>query len=122
MKLKVLLDENMEPEYQAALRRLYPEIDVLAVGDPNAPPKRTLDPEILRYVDQSQRVLVTKNRRSIIEQHLPAHLVDGGQTWGIFWVRPETSFRGLAEEIHMIWENSEAEEWINRHPTVPYFT
>ncbi len=121
MQLRLLFDENMDPAYKAAVLRLYPGIDVLAVGDPEAPPKGTLDPEILLFLDQSQRLLVTNNRRSIIEQHLPAHLGAGGQSWGIFWVRRGTTFRELAEELHLIWENSEAEDWTGRYLTLPYF-
>ena len=122
MKLKMLLDENMEPGYRAVLQHLYPEIDVVAVGDPGTPPKQTSDPEILRFVAQNRRVLVTKNRKSIIAKHLPDHLAEGGQTWGIFLVRKDISFPRLAEELHVIWENSDAEEWIDRILKLPYFT
>ena len=36
--------------------RRCPTIDVLRVGDANAPPLGTLDPEVLLYVEKTQRI------------------------------------------------------------------
>lgn len=33
--------------------------------------------------------------------------------WGLPWIRPITKMEKLAEELTLIWEASEAEEWIN---------
>ncbi|MCG9891318.1 MAG: DUF5615 family PIN-like protein [Thermosynechococcaceae cyanobacterium MS004] len=71
MKVKFLLDENLPPRLKTALLRLNPQIDVLRVGEPSAPPNETLDPEILIYLEASQRLLVTDNRSS-----MPGHLTD----------------------------------------------
>jgi hypothetical protein len=47
MTLQYLMDENVDPVYALQLRRRQPDLVVWAVGEPNAPPKSTLDPEIL---------------------------------------------------------------------------
>ncbi len=46
-------------------------------------------------------------------EHLTEYWHKNQQMWGLFWVRPKTPMRELAEELVMIWETSEAEEWIN---------
>lgn len=67
--------------------RLNPAIDILRVGDSDAPSLGTLDPDILRYLELSQRLLVTDNRKSI-PGHLEEHWAAGGHIWGLLWLRP----------------------------------
>jgi hypothetical protein len=86
VKVRFLLDENLSPRLKVAVLRLNPAIDILRVGEPNAPPLGTLDPDVLRYLELSQRLLVTDNRTSMPE-HLEAHWAEGGHIWGLFWVR-----------------------------------
>jgi hypothetical protein len=43
MQIKYLMDENLAPIYQIQLRRQEPDLVVWAIGDPNTPPKGTLD-------------------------------------------------------------------------------
>jgi len=87
VKVRFLLDENLPPRLKVAILRFNPAIDVLRVGDPETPPLGTLDPEILRYLERSQRLLVTNNRTSM-PQHLEAHWATNGRIWGLFWLRP----------------------------------
>ena len=61
MKVRFLLDENLSPRLKVALLRLNPIVDVVRVGDPDAPPLGTRDPDVLRYLETSQRLLVTSN-------------------------------------------------------------
>jgi len=61
MKVRFLLDENLSPRLKAALLRLSPTLDVVRVGDPGAPSLGTLDLDVLRYLELSQRILVTSN-------------------------------------------------------------
>lgn len=120
MKIRFLLDENLSPRLKAALKRLDVQIDVLRVGDKGAPPLRTLDPDILRYLATTQRLLVTDNR-STIPDHLDEHYAAGGSShWGIVWVRPGISMGQVVDELYMIWSASEAEEWIDRLDWIPF--
>ena len=119
MKVKFILDENLSPRLKIAVLRLNPEIDILRVGDENAPKLGTLDPDVLIYLGISQRLLITDNRTS-----MPEHLKDYWQTaqkmWGLLWVRPTTTMGKLAEELILIWETSQAEEWINVIDWIPF--
>ncbi|GJD21042.1 hypothetical protein RIVM261_059980 [Rivularia sp. IAM M-261] len=89
MKVRFLLDENLAPRLKVALLRLNPQIDILRVGEPDAPELGTLDPDVLRYLELSQRLLVTDNRASM-PGHLEEHWNVGGHIWGLLWIRPKT--------------------------------
>lgn len=119
MKVRFLLDENISPRTKLALLRLGPDIDVVRVGDPGAPLLGTIDPDILSYLDKSQRLLVTDNRTSM-PAHLQSHWAADGHLWGVLWVRPRTSVGRLAQELYLIWDASEAHEWIDRLEWVPF--
>jgi hypothetical protein len=56
------VDENLQRAIVTGVRHYNSTIDVLHVGDANAPPIGTLDPDILDYCSQTQRILVTENR------------------------------------------------------------
>ncbi|MEM7130692.1 MAG: DUF5615 family PIN-like protein [Chloroflexota bacterium] len=118
MKIRYLLDENLPPRIKLGVQRIEQQIDVLRVGDPDVPPLQTKDPEILHYLELSQRILVTRDRAS-----MPGHLQDfwaeGDQLWGILLVRPHTSTGRLIQELHFIWEASEAEEWRDKVDWIP---
>ena len=113
MKLRFLIDENLSLRLKATLNRHYPSIDVLRVGDEGAPAFGTLDPDILHYLEASQRTLITDNRASM-PGHISDHEAIGGRHWGIFSVRKNAPFGPLAELLALYWEATEAEEWIDR--------
>jgi len=119
MKVRFLLDENEPPRLKAGLLRFNPTIDVLRIGEPGAPSLGTPDLDMLRYLEVSQRILVTSNRTSM-PAHLEAHWAAGGHLWGLFWVRPRTPISRLAQDLYLVWEASEAEEWIDRLDWIPF--
>jgi hypothetical protein len=118
MKVRFLLDENLPPRLKLAVFRLNPEIDILRVGDEATPSLGTLDPEILVYLQQSQRILLTDNRKSMPE-HIEAHWANDGFIWGLFWLRPKATVREIADDLILIWETTEAEEWKNQLIWIP---
>jgi hypothetical protein len=61
MKLQYLFDEHMTPRLKAALLRLDPSIAVASIGDLDMPALGTKDPEILRFVEQHQQILVAQD-------------------------------------------------------------
>ncbi|MDI6793523.1 MAG: DUF5615 family PIN-like protein [bacterium] len=119
MKVRFLLDETESPRLKAALLRLNHDIDVVRVGEPGAPQLGTPDPDVLRYLELSQRVLVTSNRTSM-PAHIETHWTAGGHLWGLFWVRSGTPIGRLAQDLYLVWEASEAEEWIDRLEWIPF--
>jgi hypothetical protein len=118
VKLRLLLDENLSPVLREALRRHDPSVDVLRVGDVGAPPLGTPDPEILIYLEQHQRALITDNRASI-PGHVLDHIATGGQHWGIFTLRPRAALADIIEALILLWEASSADEWQNAMRWIP---
>lgn len=119
MKIRFLLDENLSPQLTIAVLNLNSAIDILRVGDSNTPPLATPDPDILVYLELSQRLLVTNNRKSM-PGHLQAHWENERHIWGLLWLRSEVTLGRLAAELWMIWETSEAEEWIDKTDWIPF--
>jgi hypothetical protein len=118
MKPRFLLDEHVSRAVQRQLRRLEPQIEVLAVGDTDAPPKGTLDPDILTWIEANHYILVTENR-STIPGYLADHYAAERHVPGIFWIRPHTSLGRVAEELYLIWFASTAEEYQDRTLFIP---
>ena len=107
--IRYLLDENMPHAIQHQLLRIEPKMDVLVMGASGAPPLGTSDPDILRYIEQVGRILVTRNRHTMPD-HLRDHLHAGHHVPGIFVVTPGLSLGVVIRELHLIWGASEAEE------------
>jgi hypothetical protein len=118
MKVRFLLDENLCPRIKLALRHHDPTIDVLRVGDSSTPSLGTLDPDILHYLDSSQHLLVTDNRRTM-PTHAAEYFAGGGHHWGVFLVDAHTPIGRIAEAMYLLWVASEAEEWVDQEQWLP---
>jgi len=66
---RLLLDEHVAQLYREQLRRRDPAPTVWQIGDEGAPPKGTLDPELLLWCEANDYSLVTSNRASML-RHL----------------------------------------------------
>ena len=110
MKPRFLLDEHVDRAVQCQLRRLDSQIEVLAIGDPEAPPPGTPDPEILVWLEQRGYLLVTANR-STMPVHFAAHVEMGHHLPGIIWLRPGITLGRIIDELFLIWTASTAEEY-----------
>ncbi len=119
MKVRLLLDENLSPRLIRMLRGVASTADVLRVGDPQAPALGTKDPELLVYLDSAGRLLVTLNRSSM-NAHLENHLAAGGHTWGVVWIRKRSRIQHVVEDLALMLEASEAEEWRDRTDEIPF--
>ena len=96
--IKYLTDENVDLVYMKQIRRREPEIVVRAVGEPTAPPKGTLDPEILEWCEINQFVLVTNNRTSM-PPHLTNHPKEGRHIPGILILSANMSIGAIIDEL-----------------------
>ncbi len=120
MKVRFLLDENMSKDIVVALLRHNAEIDILRVGDEGAPLLGTLDPDILRFCEAEQRAIVTDNRHTM-PGHMADHLRAGGHICGVFKTRRQKAPLGrVIATLILIWEASEAEEYIDRQVWIPW--
>jgi hypothetical protein len=119
MKPRFLLDEHISRAIQRQLRRLEPQIEILMMGDPDAPPKGILDPELLIWLEANHYSLITENR-STMPLHLVEHYEAGRHIPGILWIRPNASLGRIIEELYLIWAASTAEEYQDRTLFIPW--
>jgi hypothetical protein len=110
MKIKFLLDEHMPLMLKTLVAGKDEAVDTLRVGDKGAPRLGAEDPDILDYLEESDRTLITRNRATM-GRHAEQHLAKGGHFYGVFRVRPDTSMNQLAEEMYLLWYASDADEW-----------
>jgi len=85
---------------------------VWVIGDPAAPKRGTLDPEILLWCQANHFSLVTRNRRSM-PVHLRDHLAAGLYVPGIFILNPGMTMGETVDELVLIWEASEPKEYVD---------
>ncbi|MEC4983939.1 MAG: DUF5615 family PIN-like protein [Oscillatoria sp. PMC 1068.18] len=118
MSIQYLIDENLPPLYQEQLRRYLPQTTVLMVGDPDAPAKGTLDPEILLWCEQNNFILLTNNRRSM-PVHLTEHLEQNHQSPGIFVLRKKFTIGEIINNLVFIAEAGDESDYQNRITHIP---
>lgn len=117
-KPEFLFDECTDPDVVTALRRLEPAIGIIRVGDQGAPPRSTLDPEMLLAAESLGRVLVTNDRRTM-PGHLIAHFLAGRHTAGVILLREGFAIGRYARSILDQWAATTADEWIDRTTYLP---
>lgn len=117
-RLRFLLDEHVPHSIQDQLLRLSPDIDVLAIGQPGAPSKNTLDPDILCWIEQTGYILVTGNRRTI-PTHLQIHFEAGRHIPGVLFLRRGAFLGQVIEDLFLLWATSESEEFQDRMLFIP---
>jgi Domain of unknown function (DUF5615) len=108
--MRYLLDEHIAPAYRAQLLRAVPDLEVWIIGDPGAPPRGTLDPDILIWCEEHDFVLVTNNRKSM-PRHLADHLALGRHMPGILVTNPALSIGELLDELVLIAGASDENEY-----------
>jgi hypothetical protein len=118
MTLKYLIDENVNPIYPNQIRRREPNIIIKVVGEPETPPKSTLDPEILYWCEENNFVLVTNNRTSM-PVHLADHIAANHYVPGIFILNPNLSIGKNIEELILAAQASNDDEYQNRIVYLP---
>ena len=118
MKHRYLIDENTTPALADQLRRLQAGLEVISVGDENAPSKGTLDPDILLWIEQYSYTLITRNRKSMPE-HLQQHINIGHHIQGILTLRPRASLGEIIKDLLLIWELADADEYQDQIVHIP---
>lgn len=113
MTIKYLLDENLPREYQIQLRYHQPNLNVIMIGDVDAPKRGTQDPEILIWCEEKNYILVTNNRRSM-PVHLKDHLAQDRHSPGIFVFRQTADMGRIIEDLILVAIASFEDEYRDR--------
>lgn len=118
MSIQYLLDEHIPPLYRTQLVRQEPELVVRLIGDPDAPPKGTLDPDILLWCEVKNFILVTNNRKSM-PKHLAEHLAQDRHIPGIFVMDLARNIGEVITELIVIAKASYDDEYQDRIEYLP---
>src|SRR6059036_3270278 len=116
MALKYLLDEDLRgPLWNAVVRhnsRGGDMLDTLRVGDRPAPPLKTLDPQLLVWAQNHERILVTFDK-STMRTHFREHLKAGRSSPGVFQIKPRSNIAAVVEYLVLAAYASDPGEWRN---------
>lgn len=99
--MRYLLDEHITPVLRRELLRADPALEVWIIGDPGAPSRGTLDPDILIWCEAHGFCLVTNNRKSM-PRHLGDHLDLGHHMPGILVVNLAMTMGQMIDELVLI--------------------
>ena len=122
MALLYLLDEHFRGEIWRAIldhnAGSFNPIDVVRVGDPPDRPLSTPDSEILDWARRAGRVLISRDRRTMIAE-LAAYLQGGRSSPGLFIIRPRSR---LADVLAFLVEAAHAgdeDQWRDQVTYIP---
>jgi hypothetical protein len=116
MKVRYLADADFNQKIVNATLRMAPGIDFalpFEVGIRDG----TLDPDVLDLAAQTGRILVTHDK-STMPGHF-AEFIQRRESPGLFVVSRGYNLIKIAAELALVWEASEAEEWVNRMIYIP---
>lgn len=94
-------------------------MEVLLVGDENAPSLGTQDPELLDWLEENNYLLVSRNRGTM-PVHLRDHIAKRGHIPGIFIIRKHAHMGKLIEDLLAIWGASQPEEFRDQIVYLPF--
>jgi hypothetical protein len=115
---RFLIDEDTDPVLASALRQAQPTIDIVRVGDPGAPPRGTLDPDLLVAAEVLGRVLISHDRTTM-PTALMNHFAAGRHTAGVILLRRGFPLAREVQKIEHQWSTTEADDWIDRTIYLP---
>ena len=120
-RVAYLFDEHIDPRLLTALRRRLPTVDGRRVGEPQAPRRGTPDDELLEFCEAGRRILITQDRASL-SAHIRNHLSAGRTLWGVFVLPHRPAFGPTLDDLVLVAEATEAEEWIGQIWYLPITT
>jgi predicted nuclease of predicted toxin-antitoxin system len=109
MRPRFQADADFNEEIVSGLLRNHPDMDFQTAQEAGL--RGLLDPEVLARAADDRRILVTHDRRT-----MPAHFADFIQqreSPGVIVISQRVTVRRAMDELDLVWEASEAEEWTN---------
>jgi len=115
MNVRFQADADFNHIIRRALVRREPAIDFQTA--PAAELEGLADPEVLAIAAQEDRVLVSHDVKTM-PQHF-ADFVAHSRSSGVIIVPQHAPVSRVADDLHLIWRATEAEEWHNRIRFLP---
>jgi hypothetical protein len=112
VSIRYLLDEHIDHVVRRELLRREPDMEIKIIGGEDAPPRGTLDPDILLWLEEKEYLLVTKNRKTM-PGHLVDHLNAGHHLPGILVLAPNVTLGRLIAELLDIWRDNRPDRFFD---------
>jgi hypothetical protein len=122
MALTFLLDEQIRGYLPHAIRqhngRVFPLIDALSVGDPPDLPRQSTDPEILLWAERENRILVTRDVRTM-PRHFQSHLRAGHHSPGVILLGRRLLLKVVVDWLAIIAHAGEPADFLDQFVPIP---
>jgi hypothetical protein len=115
MKIRLQADADLNDDILLGLTRLEPEADFQTATEAGL--RGLADPEVPSRAAQASRILVTHDRRTM-PTHFAAFILHNTSP-GVFIIGQNVSVRSAIDELSLIWNCSDADEWINLLADIP---
>jgi hypothetical protein len=115
MKIRFQADADLNQRIVRAVRRRQPAIDFQTADE--AKIRSLSDPEVLAAAAAEGRMVVTHDRTTM-SAHF-ANFIATQSSSGVFVLSQYLSLSLAVEELIMVWEASEADEWTNTIQFLP---
>lgn len=115
MKIRFQADNDVAPALVHGVLRQNPAIDFQTAQAARL--DGLSDPAVLALAAREGRLLVSRDRRT-----MPRHFADfisNNHCPGVFLLRRRVTIGRAIEELVMIWETSETDEWFNKITYIP---
>jgi hypothetical protein len=109
MRPRFQADADFNEEIVSGLLRNHPDMDFQTAEEAGL--RGLPDPEVLTRAADDRRILVTHDRRT-----MPAHFavfIQRRESPGVIIISQRVAVRRAMDELALVWEASEAEEWTN---------
>ena len=116
MKVRYQADADFNEDIVNGILRRIPEIDFKTATRANL--EGIEDAKVLAIAASEQRILLTHDRRTM-PKHF-AEFIEKQKSGGVFVVSQKANISDVIENLILIWQVSEAEEYINSIRTLPF--
>lgn len=116
MRVRLVIDEDVDPDLIKGLQRRVHDVDIVSLVDVHLLGRS--DAAVLEWAAGAGRILVSHDFRTLpgfANERLRAGLAMPG----VFLLRSTLPIRVMIEELVLVVEASEAEEWVNRVVRLP---
>ncbi|HEV8716191.1 MAG TPA: DUF5615 family PIN-like protein [Candidatus Binatia bacterium] len=115
MRVRFQADADFNQDIVRAVRRQTPAVDFQTAHEAGLAGLE--DDAVLERAAQEGRILVSHDRRTM--PHHFAAFIAGKTSAGVILVPKNLPIRQAVEDLVLIWEASEAEEWVNQIDSLP---
>ena len=115
MKIRFLADANFNQKIVAGLLLREPQIDFELPQ--RVIPEKIGDPQALELGAARGRIIVTHDVRTMPDHF--SEFIAGQRSPGMILVPKKMAIRAAIEDLLLIWQASEAVEWMNRMRRLP---